>query len=1036
MRFVVPLFIAAALAAHLPAAEKVDFSRDVRPILAEHCFACHGPDEKARKAKLRLDTKDGALAEGKSGVAAVVPGKPADSGLVQRVGTTDAKELMPPPAHKKPLTAKQIATLTAWVEQGAAYDAGHWAFTPPAKAKLPVTKTPAKHPVDAFVLARLEKEGLAPSPAAPPEVLVRRIYLDVVGLPPTPQEIDEFVAASATDRPAAVAALVDKLLASPRYGEKWARHWLDVARYSDSNGYEKDLPREMWVYRDWVIAAYNRDMPYDRFLVEQLAGDLLPGRTQDQLIATGFLRNSMINEEGAIVPEQFRTDEMFDRMDALGKAAFGLTFQCAQCHTHKYDPLTHTEYYGLFAFFNDTYEATSWVYTPEQRKKIADLRAKMAAADEKVKKARPGWQKELDVWAAKRAEGPTWTPIKAIEMASTSGLNHPTQEADGSILTLGHMTSRSDIFATCQPDLKGVTGLRFEILTHGDLRFGGPGRSRLGTWALTELEVSYQKPGEKKWEKLKLTDATADWGEAEKKLEDEWASGADKEKKRTVGPAGFAIDGSDLTAWRADRGVGRRNAPSVLVARFEKPLDLPPGTTLKVLWKTLHSGDTSDFRNTQIGCCRVSLPTADKPAAEAVDYAAVLAARVPADKRTPEQQAALFAGWRKGVPELKAFNDEVDALWKEYPEASTTALHLASRPADDRRVTHLLDRGGWDKPKQEVTPHTPAVLHKFPDGPEHPRLRFARWAADKSSPLAARVEVNRVWQAVFGSGLVETSEDFGTRAPLPEHPQLLDWLAVEFMETGWSRKALVKTILTSDTYGQSSKLTPELKERDPRNRLLARGPRFRPDAEVVRDVALAAAGLLHTPDAGGPSVFPPVPQSVLDYNYFKPDYWKPPTGPDRYRRSVFLFRKRSMPDPLLATLDAPSSDFACARRVRSNTPLAALAALNEPVFVEAARGLALRVLKEGGATDAERVEYAFRLTAGRKPGKEDVDDVLALLKGQKERIADGWLNARELTTGDPAKLPDLPKGVTPTEAAAWVLAARVLLNLDETLTKN
>jgi hypothetical protein len=1026
MRLVLVL-AAGLLVAQVHAAEKVDFRRDVRPILAEHCFQCHGPDEKARKAKLRLDTKEGAL-------AAVVPGKPGESELIARVVSKDAKEVMPPPKHDKPLSAKQIATLTAWVEQGASYDAGHWAFTAPVKAN-PDRKVGGANPIDAFVRTRLEKEGLTPSPAASPEVLIRRIYLDVIGLPPTPKEIDEFVAACGKDRPAAVSALIDRLLASPRFGEKWARHWLDVARYSDSNGYEKDLPREMWVYRDWVVNAFNTDMPYDRFLVEQLAGDLLPNRTQDQLIATGFLRNSMINEEGAIVPEQFRTDEMFDRMDALGKAAFGLTFQCAQCHTHKYDPISHTEYFGLFAHFNDTYEAVSWVYTPEQQKKIVDINAGLAAAEAKIKQTRKGWEQELAAWAAKRAEGPTWTPIVATELASSSGLNHPTQEADGTILTLGHCTSRSDIFAVCEPDTKGVTGIRFECLTHGDLRFGGPGRSRYGTWVLTELEVLVLKPGEKVWEKQKLRQATADWAEAEKKLEDEWASASDKEKKRTVGPAAFAVDGSDLTAWRADRGPGRRNAASVLVAKFDKPLDLPPKTQLKIVWKTMHSGDTSDLKNTQVGCCRVSLTTAENPAVEAVDYAAVLAARVPAEKRTAEQQAALFAGWRQSVPELKAFNDEIDALWKQYPEASTTVLHLAERTPDQHRVTKLLDRGGWDKPKQEVKPHTPAVLHKLPEGNEPARLRFARWAASKESPLAARVEVNRVWQAVFGVGLVETAEDFGTRAPLPDHPELFDWLAVEFMEKGWSHKQLVKLILTSDTYQQSAKTTPQLKERDPKNKLLARGPRFRADAEVMRDVALAAAGLLHTPADTGPSVFPPVPASVLEFNFFKPDYWKPPTGPDRYRRSLYLFRKRSMPDPVMSALDAPNGDTACARRVRSNTPLAALVALNEPVFVEAARGLALRVLREGGATDETRIEYAFRLTTGRKPSKDDSADVLELLTSQKAKIADGWLNARELLTGDPTKLPDLPKGVTPTEAAAWVLAARVLLNLDETMTK-
>jgi mono/diheme cytochrome c family protein len=1035
MRSYSSLLIVLWLASWSSAEEQVDFRREVRPILAEHCFACHGPDEKARKAKLRLDTRDGALAEGRSGAAAVVPGKPTESELVKRILSKDASELMPPPKHQKPLSEKQIATLKSWVSQGAAYDAGHWSFTSPVKEALPKTTRATANPIDSLILARLEKEGLSFSPLAAPEKLIRRLYLDLIGLPPSPREIDDFLIAFQEDRQGAVSTLIDRLLASPRYGEKWARHWLDVARYSDSNGYEKDLPREMWLYRDWVVNAFNRDLPYDQFLIEQLAGDLLPNRTQEQLIATGFLRNSMINEEGAIVPEQFRSDEMFDRMDALGKAAFGLTFQCAQCHTHKYDPLTQTEYYGIFSFFNDTYEAVSWVYTPEQQQKIAEVRKAIRSVEDRLKSSRPNWQAELKDWAAKRIDSIEWTPIVATELASSSGLNHPTQEGDGSILTLGHCTSRSDIFAICEPDLRGVTGIRFETLTHGDLRFGGPGRSRLGTWALTELEVYAEKPGQKK-EKLKLIDASADWSEREHSLEDEWASNSDKERKRIVGGVNFAIDGNDLTAWRADRGAGRRNVPSVMVARFEKPLDFPAGTTLKIVWKTLHSGDSSDLRNTQIGCCRVSLTKSPSPAVEPIDYAAILAARTPEAERTETDRDALFTAWMKFQPEFKVYQDEIESLWQNYPEAKMTILHLAARPAKQHRPTRLLDRGGWDKPKQEVKAHTPAVLHPFPDSPEPARLRFARWAADRKSPLAARVEVNRVWQTLFGVGLVETAEDFGTRAPLPDHPELLDWLAVEFMDSGWSHKRLLKLILSSETYQQSSKTSPQLRERDPRNRLLARGPRFRMEAEVVRDLALSVAGLLHTPAETGPSIFPPVPASVLDYNYFRPDYWKVPTGADRYRRSLYLFRKRSMPDPVLTTLDAPNGDFSCARRVRSNTPLAALVALNEPVFVEAARALALRILREAGPSDEDRIRYGFQLTTGRKPTREDTRDLLEFLKSQKVRLADGWLNSREITTGDPAKLPDLPKNVSPTDAAAWTLAARVLLNLDETLTKN
>jgi mono/diheme cytochrome c family protein len=1026
-----PALLAAGLAA--PAAEPVDFRRDVRPILAEHCFLCHGPDASARKAGLRLDTRADALKPARSGEPAIVPGKPDASELVRRIASHDEAEVMPPPKAKKPLTAKQIATLRAWIEQGAAYDAGHWAFVPPVRPTVPPG---GRTPIDALVRARLKKDGLAPSPPATAESLCRRLYLDIIGLPPSPQEIDAFVAACAKDRAAAVAALADHLLASPRYGEKWARHWLDVARYSDSNGYEKDLPREMWAYRDWVIAALNRDLPYDRFLIEQLAGDLLPNATQDQVVATGFLRNSMINEEGAIVPEQFRTDEMFDRMDAFGKAALGLTLQCAQCHSHKYDPITQAEYYGVYAFLNDTHEAQSWVYTPAQLKEIAAIRTGLAAVDKKVKAARPNWVEEIATWEAKvLASRVPWTVLKAVELASTSGLNHPTTERDGSILTVGHPTTRGDVFFVFEPDPKGFTALRLEALPHGDLPFGGPGRSLYGTWALTELEASVQKPGSKSWDKLKLVGATADFSEPEHKLEDEWAAGFDKEKKRTCGPVSFLIDGKDDTAWRADRGPGRRNTASVAVVRFEKPLDLPAGTKLRVLLKMFHCGDDNGRHNTMLGRCRISATTAENPAASPVDYAAVLAMQTPREKRTAEEDAAIFAAWRASVPELKPFTDEIESLWRKWPQAPTSVLNLAARKPELARTTRLLDRGGWDKPKQEVTPHTPAVLHPLPDGPEPPRLRFARWAADRRSPLTARVAVNRVWQAMFGTGLVETSEDFGTRAPLPEHPELLDWLAVEFLDRGWSQKQLIRTIVTTDTYQQSSRAAPELLEKDPRNRLLARGPRFRADAEVVRDVVLATAGLLNT-EAGGPSVFPPVPASVLDYNYTRPTYWKVPDGPARYRRAVYLFRKRSMPDPVLSGFDAPNGDFACARRVRSNTPLAALTALNEPIFVEAARGLALQVLKEGGATDAERTNYAFRLCTSRHPSAAERDEILALLKSRREKLADGWLNPREIATGDPTKLPALPPGATPQDAAAWTLVARVLLNLDETLTKN
>ncbi|HND54751.1 MAG TPA: DUF1553 domain-containing protein, partial [Pirellulaceae bacterium] len=485
------------------------------------------------------------------------------------------------------------------------------------------------------------------------------------------------------------------------------------------------------------------------------------------------------------------------------------------------------------------------------------------------------------------------------------------------------------------------------------------------------------------------------------------------------------IDGKDDTSWNADRGIGLRNQPSVAVVQFEKPLELPEGTQLKIQWRM---GD-------MLGACRFSITRQPTPTAPPVDHAATLALETPEDRRTPEQAAALFAAWRASLADAKAINDEIIALWKSYPQAATSILHMAEREPANRRTTHVLDRGNWDQPARPVEPHTPAAFHAFPADAPRNRLGFARWIADSRSPLTARVAVNRVWQAIFGAGLVETPEDFGTRAPAPEHRELLDWLAVDFMEHGWSHKHLIRTIVTSATYRQSSQATPTMLERDPRNMWLARGPRFRAEAEVVRDIALSVSGLLHN-KLGGPAVIPPVPQNVLDYNYTYPGYWKPAEGPDRYRRTLYGFRKRSMPDPVMSNFDAPNGDFACARRVRSNTPLAALTGLNEIIFVEAARGLAARVLREGGKDDASRADYAFFLCTARHPSAEERQAVLDLLQSRRQRLAEGWLNPREIFTGDPAKLPSLPPNTNPQDAAAWTLAARVLLNLDETISKN
>ncbi len=991
----------------LPQAKSADYQRDVQPIFAEHCAQCHGVDEKSRAAEYRLDIDEIALKGGESGKLAIVPGKPDESELIRRITAQDSDTLMPPPDHNMPLSAKQIDTLRQWITEGAKFEK-HWSFVAPNKASLGEANT--TNPIDAFVTVKLAAEGLKLSERASSAVLCRRIYLDLIGLPPSPKELAEFETQGTE-------ATIDQLLASERFGEKWARHWLDAARYSDTNGYEKDLKREQWKWRDWVIEAINRDMPYNQFLIEQIAGDLLPDATQSQMIATGFLRNSMVNEEGAIVAEQFRMSEMFDRMDCIGKSILGLSTQCAQCHSHKFDPLTHDEYYGMFAYLNNSYEAQSWVYTPEQLQQVADTRSKIAAAEQRIRDTRSQWQTEMSEWEKQIALSQSqviWEPLKMIELGSVSGLNHPTQERDQSILMKGH--SSGDVFFISDARLQGATGLRFEALNHHDLPFNGPGRSGLGTWVLQELEVLVNMPGTAEWTKQKVVNATADFSEPEQK-------GA--EGKSGTGPVAFLIDGKDEFKWKADRGIGRRNQPSVAVVQFEKPLEFPEGSRIKVV---LRMGD-------MLGCCRVSLTRSPTPTALPHDYAAMQAALVPVEQRSAEQAEAILSAWRVSVPDLKPVNDEIDGLVKSLPQAPTSILHYMERELVNHRETKLLDRGGWDKPLDAVHPHVPAALHAFPADAPNNRLGFARWLADPRSPLTARVAVNRIWQSVFGVGLVETSEDFGTRTPVPFYRELLDWLAVDFMERGWSQKQMLRTLMNSQTYQQTSSVAPALLEKDPKNVLLARGPRFRADAEVIRDIALSAAGLM-TNKFGGPSVIPPVPQNVLDYNYVYPDYWKPAEGSERFRRAVYGFRKRSMPDPVMSTFDAPNADLPCARRVRSNTPLAALAGMNETMFVEAARALALRVLNESGQTESDRVDYAFALCMGRKPAEVERTEVLSLLDKHRKRLADGWMNAKEVATGVATSTPNLPTHATPQDAAAWTLVSRVILNLDETISKN
>jgi hypothetical protein len=1017
----------------------VNYERDVLPVLKGKCYRCH--DGRKHKAELRLDVRAVARRGGESGKPAIVPGKSGQSELIRRVTSTDDDVAMPREGQR--LTGAQVKLLRDWIDAGAPWpdalagaDGGparHWAFVPPqrpAVPEIPNSKSQIRNPIDAFILVRLAKEGLKPSPEADKITLIRRLCLDLLGLPPTVEEVDEFLKDT---RPDAYERLVDRLLASPHYGERWGRHWLDAARYADSDGFEKDKPRPVWPYRDWVIRALNRDLPYDQFVIEQIAGDLLPNAAQDQRVATGYLRNSMINEEGGVDPEQFRMEAMFDRMDAIGKGILGLTIQCAQCHDHKFDPLTQQEYYRLFAFLNNDHEANIAVYSPAEQQKRADLFRQIHAIEDELKHPHPDWRARMHAWEdAVRGNQPKWVVVRpAVDEISTGGQKYLPQP-DGSFLAQGYAPTKHTVKMTARTDLPAITAFRLELLTDPNLPLGGPGRSIYGTGALTEFRVEAAPADDpKKVEKVKLVKATADFNPPEKPLE---AIYDDKSgKRRVTGPVALAIDGKVETAWGTDAGPGRRNQPRQAVFAAEKPISHLGGTVLTFYLAQNHGGwNSDDNQNHNLGRMRLAVTTT--PGAEADPLPARVRAIVeaPRERRTPAEEAAVFGYWRTTVPEWKEANERIESLWRQHPEgASQLVLQARERP----RETHVLKRGDFLKPAAAVTPGVPEFLHPLPPGAPPDRLTFARWLVDRRSPTTARALVNRVWQQYFGTGLVSTSEDLGMQSQPPSHPALLDWLAVEFMDGGWSLKHLHRLIVTSATYRKSSRVTPELLARDPDNRLLARGPRFRVEAEAVRDIALAASGLLN-PEVGGRSVFPPLPGfMVLPPVSYGPKIWPEDKGPQRYRRALYTFRYRSLPYPVLQTFDAPNGDFACVRRSRSNTPLQALMTLNEPVFVECARALALRVLREGGCTDADRVAYAFRRCLARAPTAEESAALLDLLDRQDRRFSEPDAKPWELAADDPAHPPELPEGETPARLAAWTAAARVLLNLDETITK-
>lgn len=1025
--------LSARSAPNLTQQSKVEFVRDIQPIFAANCYQCHS----AQKAsgQLRLDAKASAMKGGISGTA-ILPGNSKDSRLVHRLLGLNDEARMPMGGQLQP---SQIELIKRWIDEGAVWPDGgieakrteipkHWAFMAPTQAALPTVKNSkwVRTPVDNFILAEIEKRGLSPSTEASKETLIRRLSLDLTGLPPNLKELDEFLADTS---PQAYEKLVERLLASPHYGERWGRWWLDAARYADTNGFEKDLPRSIWPYRDWVIKAFNQNMPFDQFTIEQLAGDLLPNATLDQKIATGYLRNSMLNEEGGIDPEQFRVEGLIDRVDAIGKSFLGLTINCAQCHNHKFDPVTQKEYYQFYAFLNGDDEPVLEVPDEKVLKKRAEIQAKVAAIEDQLIAKTPELAKRMAEWEQRHQQPPIeWTVLKDAEIFASFGVKFEHLE-DGSFIAKGENTTGNNYKVKARTSLKNITGFRVEFLTDTNLPRGGPGRAPDGSLYITEFVVDAAPANNTdNIAKVALTNATADF-------------------ERPGLLVKNVIDGDPRTHWNSDAGNVRRNQNRQMVFATTQPTGFDGGTVFQFqLAQKFDEQIRVGNLIPNIGKFRISVTTAPNPKADPLASVRHLLA-IPAAKRTREQQRQLFSFYRWQIVqehEIKAeteaaaanadasddfieANNQIDELMKGWPYGATT-LALAARP--NPRETRIFRRGDWKRLGDVVTANTPAVLPPFPANAPRNRLGLARWIVAKENPLTARVIVNRIWQQYFGAGLVSTPEDFGARCEQPSHPQLLDWLAAELVEKGWDIKHIHRLIVTSAMYRQSSKLTPKLMEADPTNTWLARAPRLRVEAETVRDIGLAASGLLSR-KIGGPSVYPPIPDGVMSLGHNVMP-WPTSTGEDRYRRSMYTFWKRTVPYPSMIVFDQPNGDFSCTRRIRSNTPLQALTSLNDQLFMEMAQGLALHAFTEGGSSDRDKLQYAFRLCTGRKPDEFETQRLLALLDEQR-KVFDGrtssavYVSAMDLTK--------LPENIDLHKLAPWTMVARVLLNLDETITK-
>ena len=1031
-----------------PASNKVDFNRQIRPILSDKCFACHGPDERQRQVGFRLDTRQGAFAD-RGGYRVIVPGNSAGSKLYQKIAHEDEIFRMPPPVADRKLNAEQIDLIRRWIDEGAKWEE-NWAFVAPKRAGLPeVDRTGwSRNPIDRFILARLEREGLSPSPEAEKATLLRRVSLDLTGLPPTPEEIDAYLADAS---PEAYEKVVDRLLASPRFGERMAAEWLDAARYADTNGYQSDGERFMWRWRDWVIDAYNRNMPFDQFTIEQLAGDMLPNATLDQKIATGFNRNHRGNGEGGIIPEEFAVEYVVDRVNTTSTVWLGLTMGCARCHDHKYDPLTHKEFYQLFAFFNNVPERGKALKhgnspplikapTREQQTQLAELERNLSAAVEHFERLGPERRSAQAAWERSLSKTPPvhWSPTRhlVVGFALDGDTSQQGRKAEGKKACNGTFQNGEAAFVPGRiAQAAKFDGKRFiEAGNFGAFGFYDkfsagawiyPAGKQGGTVLSRMLDVE-----EGKGYNLALED-----GKIHLRLLVRWLDDAIRvETERTLAPDRwyhvlFTYDGSRFADGIKIYVNGKREKLRVVLDalnqnfKTDEPLRIGSGggpgsrfhgTIDEVrLYDTVLSADEAEILATSTSISAIA--------------ATVLGSRSPGDAKKIQ---AYFLEISAPASIRQAYRRTLDLRGEKEDFIDKVPTTMVMQERETPRQTHLLIRGAYDRPGEKVTPGVPGALSVGFRGPLRTRLDFARWLVDSSNSLTARVAVNRFWQMIFGTGLVKTVDNFGFQGEPPSHPKLLDWLATEFVRTGWDVKGLLRTVVTSATYRQSSRLRPELQQRDPENRLLARGPRFRMPAEMIRDQALWVSGLL-TEKLGGRSVKPYQPaglwKELSDGQSYEPDH-----GENLYRRSLYTFWKRTIPPPSMITFDAAGRETCIVRESRTNTPLQALTLMNNVTFVEASRVLAERIIAEGGDTPQERIRMAFRVATARHPTAEET-----------RILVEGFYHHRESYRRDPeAALRLVREGESPrdesievSELAAYTTISSLILNLDETLTK-